>query len=120
VVWLCPILPSINDTAENIRGILDYCVEAGVYGILCFGMGMTLREGDREYFYKKLDEHFPGLRANYEKKYGLSYSITCDNNRELMALLRKTCAQHGIVCDTNKVFEFLYSLDEKGMQPELF
>jgi len=49
VVWLDPILPFINDTEENLRGILEYCVRAKVYGIICFGMGMTLREGNREY-----------------------------------------------------------------------
>ncbi len=47
VVWLCPVLPFINDTVENLRGILDYCFTADVRGILAFGMGMTLREGDR-------------------------------------------------------------------------
>ena len=52
VVWLCPILPFINDTEENLRGVLDYCVRAGVYGSICFGMGLTLREGNREYFYR--------------------------------------------------------------------
>lgn len=63
VVWLCPILPFINDTEENIRGILDYCVRAKVKGIINFDMGVTLRDGNRAYFYKKLDEHFPGERA---------------------------------------------------------
>ena len=46
VVWLF-----INDTEEHIRGLLKYCIEAQVYGIVCFGMSMTLREGNREYFY---------------------------------------------------------------------
>lgn len=50
IVWLSPILPFINDTEENLRGILDYCIRAGVKGIICFGMGVTLRDGDREYF----------------------------------------------------------------------
>ena len=122
VVWLCPILPFINDTMENLRGILDYCVEAGVHGILCFGMGVTLREGDREYFYQKLDEHFPGLRGQYEKTYGNSYSITCRNNNELMAYFLKTCTENNILCDNEKVFEFMYTLDEKDIsgQGELF
>jgi len=131
VVWLCPILPFINDTIENLRGILDYCIEAKVYGILCFGMGMTLREGDREYYYKKLDEHFPGLKSRYEKKYGFSYAVTCDNNNELMALFQKTCAENNIVCDTDELFKFLFSFDpesgdglagtlRKDWQPELF
>jgi DNA repair photolyase len=65
VVWLCPILPFINDTEENLRGLLNYCIEAKVYGIICFGIGMTLREGDREYFYENLDRHFPGLKEKY-------------------------------------------------------
>ena len=62
VVWLCPILPFINDTEENLVGILNYCAEAKVYGIVNFGMGMTLREGNREYFYRRLDRLFPGLK----------------------------------------------------------
>jgi len=122
VVWLCPILPFINDTMENIRGILDYCIEAGVYGILCFGMGMTLREGDREYFYKMLDIHFPGLRAQYEKIYGNSYAVTSRNNRELMTYFLKTCAENNIVCDNDKLFEYMSTLDEKTVtgQMDLF
>ena len=120
VVWLCPILPFINDTEENIRGILGYCVEAEVRGILCFGMGMTLREGDREYYYKMLDKHFPGTREKYERKYGNSYSITCDNNSRLMAIFRETCEKNKILYDTDEVFEFMRRFDEKEEQPELF
>ena len=128
IVWLCPILPFINDTMENLRGILDYCVEAGVYGILCFGIGMTLREGNREYFYEKLDTHFPGLRTQYEKNYGNNYIITSRNNRELMAYFHETCTKHNIIYGNEKLFEFMSTLDEKtgnsrrskGEQPELF
>jgi len=122
VVWLCPILPFINDTPENIRGILDYCIEAKVYGILCFGMGMTLREGNREYFYEKLDEHFPGLRIQYQKKYGLSYQITSDNNRKLMELFHKACREYNIISNTGELFEYMstFSGKEENGQAELF
>ena len=122
VVWLDPLLPFINDTEENLKGILDYCIEAGVYGIVCFGMGMTLREGSREYFYKNLDRHFPGLRSRYEKKYGNSYIITSDNNRELLSLFQKTCKENKILFNMDKVFEYIYSFEEKqeAVQPELF
>jgi DNA repair photolyase len=113
VVWLCPLLPFINDTPENLRGILGYCIEAEVYGILCFGMGMTLREGDREYFYKMLDIHFPGLRGKYEKKYGNSYIITSDNTRELTAIFLETCRKANIVCDNDKIFGYMSTLEEK-------
>ena len=111
VVWLCPILPFINDTEENLRGILGYCVEAKVRGILCFGMGMTLREGDREYYYQKLDEHFPGLTEKYRKRYGNSYEITCANNQKLMAIFRETCGAHNIAGNMDEVFNYLRTLD---------
>lgn len=67
VVWLTPILPFINDTKENIEGILNYCVEAGVKGIICFNMGLTLRDGDREYFYQALDKSFPEMKKSILK-----------------------------------------------------
>lgn len=116
VVWLDPILPFINDTEENLRGILDYCVRANVYGIICFGIGMTLREGNREYFYSKLDRHFPGLREKYHRKYGYSYEVTSDNNGKLMEIFYDECRKHGIVCDNNEIFRYLHTYEVK--QPE--
>lgn len=117
VVWLSPILPFINDTKENIAGILDYCVQAGVYGIICFGMGVTLREGDREYYYAALDKHFPGVKERYQRRYGYAYEVPSDNSRELMQLLRTTCREHGIVHDLDKVFAYLYEFPEnKGYE----
>lgn len=113
VVWLCPILPYINDTKENISGILDYCVDAKVKGIICFGMGLTLREGNREYFYKKLDEHFPGLRQRYIKEFGNSYSISSSKNNELMSLFYKQCAKNNIMFNTQKIFEYLNTFESK-------
>ena len=80
IVWMSPILPFINDTMENAQGLLDYCIEAKVKGIICFDMGVTLREGDREYFYKKLDIHFPGMKERYIRNYGNAYELPSPNN----------------------------------------
>jgi DNA repair photolyase len=121
IVWLCPFLPFINDTEENIRGLMDYCTKAGVYGILCWGIGMTLREGDREYYYSKLDEHFPGLKEIYKKKYGYNYSISSDNNDKLMKIIYDKCSQNNILFNNDKVFKYMRTFEEKvKMQPELF
>lgn len=119
VVWLSPILPFINDTKENIEGILDYCIEAKVYGIIHFGMGVTLREGDREYFYAALDKHFPGLKDKYHKKYGYAYELPSDNERELLELLRKKCKENGIVYNVEKCFQYLHEFPEKYEQLSL-
>ena len=95
-------------------------IEAKVRGIICFGMGVTLREGDREYFYAALDKHFPGLRYKFHKKYGYAYEIGSDNQRELMGLFKTKCKENGIMCDVNKCFEYLNEFPEKYKQIKLF
>ena len=117
VVWLSPILPYINDTRENIEGILEYCKDAGVYGIICFGMGLTLRQGDREYYYAALDKHFPGLHEKYQHKYGYAYEIPSDNSEELMRYFRTFCSKHHIVNNPDQVFAYLHEFPEnKGYE----
>jgi DNA repair photolyase len=119
LVWLSPILPFINDTKENLLGILDYCVNAKVYGILCFGIGLTLREGDREYFYKNLDKHFPGMKEKYQKKYGNNYIITSENDKELMELFNKTCDKNNIVHNVDELFAYMHTFEEKCKERQL-
>lgn len=119
VVWLGPILPFINDNEENLRGILNYCIEAKVYGILCFGMGMTLREGNREYFYQRLDRYFPGLKEKYRNKYGYSYEIGSDKEKELMSIFRNECQKHGIECRTNEIFRYLNLFGDSPQSEQL-
>lgn len=120
VVWLDPILPFINDTEENIMGILNYCIEAKVYGIICFNMGLTLREGNREYFYQKLDEYFPGLKKLYQQKYGDRYEINSPNNARLMKLFYDVCLKNHIESDYNKIFHYLHEFPLKKEQLSLF
>lgn len=117
VVWLSPILPFINDTRENIEGVLRYCREAGVYGIICFGMGMTLRKGDREYFYAALDEHFPGMHEKYHRRFGYDYEIPSERSAELMKYFRSFCKEHHIVSNAEQVFAYLREFPEnKGYE----
>lgn len=120
VVWLSPLLPFINDTRENIQGILDYCVEAGVHGIICFGMGMTLREGNREYFYRALDHHFPGMRRRYIEKFGNAYEVQSEHDRELMHFLEAECKKHNIMFGVQNCFEYLHEFPDKYEQMSLF
>ena len=114
VVWLCPILPFINDTPENLLGILNGCREAGVKGILCFGMGMTLREGNREYYYEALDRHFPGLKEKYISTYGNAYVIDSPNSSGLFRIFRSFCRENGIMCDTKEIFAYLNEFPEES------
>ena len=110
IVWLCPILPFLNDTEENLRALLAACAEAGVYGIITFGFGVTLREGGREYFYRALDARFPGLKDEYVRRYGNAYVCESPNSARLTEILRRDCARYGIRCDTDGLFAYLREL----------
>ncbi len=113
VVWISPILPFINDTKENMRGILDYCFDAGVKGIVYFGSGVTLREGDREYFYKKLDESFPGLKHEYMKKYAYSYECISPLARKLDEMVHNECDKYKIKYRPDEVFSYIKEYESK-------
>ena len=119
VVWLTPILPFINDTEENIREILEYCVEAGVKGIICFGMGVTLRDGDREYFYKALDKHFPGIKNKYIRTYGNAYDIPSPNNEKLLEIFKEVCVKNGMIYQIKECFQYLHEFPQKYEQMSL-
>ena len=119
VVWLTPILPFINDSLDNLKGILKYCIEAQVKGIICFGMGVTLREGDREYFYENLDKSFPGLKDKYIQNYGNAYNCVSPNEKELMKYFHDICQTYGIMDNPNDVFKYLQTFEDKK-QMKLF
>ena len=119
VVWMSPLLPFINDTEENVRGILDYCIKAEVKGVICFGIGMTLREGNREYFYKQLDRLFPGLKEKYMQWYGDRYEIVSPDSGRLMELFHGICEEHGIFHDNEEIFGYLNEFEEKGVGEQL-
>jgi len=120
VVWLCPILPYINDTEENLTGILNYCADAGVCGIIHFGFGLTLRDGCREYFYSKLDRHFPGMKQKYIRQYGSSYEIVSPYSGRLEKIFYSFCKSHSIETDVEKIFKYLNYLPEKYEQLSMF
>ena len=119
VVWLSPILPFINDTEENIRGIIKYCSEAKVYGVICFGMGLTLREGNREYFYEQLDQLFPRMKEKYIQTYGEQYQVNSPHNEALMKLFHQLCEDNGIIHGNSEIFQYLNKFEEKNEMIQL-
>ena len=120
VVWLTPILPFINDTEDNIKAILAECIRVGVKGIICFDMGLTLREGDREYYYAALDKSFPGMKKRYIQRYANAYALRSPRAKELMDLFWNTCRQHGLLCTPEDCFAYLNDFPEPFEQTSLF
>ena len=120
VVWLTAILPFINDTEDNIKAILAECIRVGVKGIICFDMGLTLREGDREYYYAALDKSFPGMKKRYIQRYANAYALPSPRAKELMGLFWNTCRQHGLLCTPEDCFAYLNDFPEPFEQTSLF
>ena len=120
VVWITPILPFINDTEDNITSILEECVRVGVKGIIDFGMGLTLREGDREYYYAALDRHFPGLKDQYIKRYGYAYELPSPNAEKLAEIFQRICKANGILSNPEECFRYINDLPEKYPQMNIF
>ena len=120
IVWLTPILPFINDTEENITAILNECARVGVKGIIDFGMGLTLREGDREYYYAALDKHFPGLKEKYIREFGNAYEIPSPNSKKLYKIFNDICRKNGMMSTPDECFGFMREFPEKYKQMSLF
>lgn len=120
VVWLCPILPYINDTRANLQALLDACAQVGIRGIICFGMGVTMREGNREYFYQQLDRLFPGMRAQYIRKFALQYELSSDRADMLMQLFINQCQRYGIEHRVDANFAYLREFTPRATQTTLF
>ena len=120
VVWLTPVLPFINDTEENITSLLNECVRTGVKGVIDFGMGLTLRDGDREYYYAALDKHFPGMKARYIQKYGNAYELPSPKAKELTAVFKRICKNNNILSTPEDCFRFMRELPEKQTQMSIF
>ena len=119
VVWFSPFLPYINDNFENLCGLLDYCIGTKVKGILNFGIGLTLRDGNREYFYKKLDEHFSGLKNRYISEFGNRYEISSPKNNELMSYFYSVCNKNKIMCNVNGIFSYLHEFPKRDLEQGL-
>lgn len=120
IVWITPILPFINDTKENVEAILKECVRLKVKGIIDFGMGLTLREGDREYYYAALDKHFPGMKERYIRTYGNAYEIPSPNQKQLIGSFKKICSENGIMYTPEDCFRYMHEFPRQYEQISIF
>jgi DNA repair photolyase len=94
-VTLMPLLPFINEDPEDVREIVKRASDAGVKYIYP-SFGMTLRDRQRDYFYEKLDELFPGLSYEYRKSFKNTYGVGIRNYRKVKQAFLEECQAHGI------------------------
>ena len=89
-------------------------------GIIDFGMGLTLRDGDREYYYAALDRWFPGLKEKYIRRYGNAYEVPSPHSRELLALMHRLCDENSMMSDPEDCFRYMHELPDPYQQVSLF
>ena len=117
-VLMMPILPFINDTEENIIGIVKCAAEAGAKFIYP-SMGMTLRSGNREYYYGKLDEFFPGVKEKYIKHYGTRYQCISPKSKTLWRSFKDECGRYGVLSDMQSIIHH-YKSAYRSRQMDMF
>jgi len=94
-IVMMPILPFIEDNAENITNIVTKGHEYSTAYILP-SFGMTMRDRQRVYYYRKLDQHFPGIKKKYIKKFGENYSCSVNNYHHLKKKFDELCNKYDI------------------------
>lgn len=117
-VLLMPVLPFIEDTSDNIINIIRLASEAGARFIFA-AFGVTLRQNQREWYYSKLDEHFPGLRYKYAKQFGNAYECRSPRARELWHMFKEECDRFGILYNMQDIID-AYRRPHSSTQLSLF
>lgn len=117
-ILLTPTLPFITDSDSEIREIVDRAHEAGAKFIYCM-YGMTMRAGQREYFYDRLEKIYPGLPARYQELYGLNYICESPRKHECRRLLEERCSRLGILTDMEAII-MAYKRPDEFIQTTLF
>ncbi|MBN1284592.1 MAG: radical SAM protein [Anaerolineae bacterium] len=113
-VTLMPVLPFIEDSAENITAIVKSAAAHGASYIIP-AFGVTLRDRQRAYYYDRLDKLFPGLRQEYEARFGEQYHCPANDADALRDLLDARCREHGLVTEVSH-----YAPESAARQLSLF
>lgn len=95
-ILLMPVLPFLEDTDDNIRAIVEQAAQAGARFIYP-AFGVTLRDNQRDWYYTRLDERFPGMKERYVRQYGSRYSCTSPRAKKLWELFAQLCGRYGLL-----------------------
>lgn len=103
-ILLMPVLPFLEDNEENISSIIKLAHENGAKFIYP-AFGVTLRQNQREWFYSKLDEHFPSIKRKYIMQYGNAYECHSPKAKELWRLFQGECDRLGISYKMDEIIQ---------------
>lgn len=114
-----PVLPFITDTEENVVEMVKLAHLHGAKFIHCY-FGVTLRDRQRDYYFQKLDEHFPGLKEKYIKHYGMKYSCRSQNYKRLQYIFQRECKKYGLLYNMKDIIQAYKTHQQRIEQLTLF
>ena len=97
-----PVLPYVEDSAENVLSVVDSAARAGARFVYA-AFGVTMRDGQRDYFLGGLDRAFPGMGERYRKKYGSRYYCSSPKAKELWELFSARCRELGLLYEMRHI-----------------
>lgn len=95
-ILLMPVLPFLEDNEENIKDIVRLAHENGAKFIYP-AFGMTLRQNQRDWYFKKLDQNFPGIKQKYIEEFKNAYECRSPKAKLLWHLFKTECDGLGIL-----------------------
>ena len=111
-IMMNPVLPYISDKEEDIKNLVRLAHQSGAKFIHTY-MGMTLRENQRDYYFSKLDRHFPSVKDKYKKYYGNRYNCTPPNYQKLYKTFTEECQKYGILYQMSDITRLFQLVNEK-------
>ncbi len=112
-VMLMPVLPYLEDNPEGVAEVVHRAAECGARHVVP-GWGVTLRDRQREHFYRELDARFPGVRARYERSFGQRYHAAARNTPALEARFAELAARYGLL---RAVAPYVAAVEQPGLLP---
>lgn len=103
-ILLMPVLPFLEDSRENVLSVVDQAADAGAKFVYAY-MGVTMRDGQREYFLDGLERAFPegGLGEKYRGRFGNRYNCASPSSKELWAVFSQRCWELGLLYEMKHI-----------------
>jgi DNA repair photolyase len=95
-VLMMPLLPFIEDNTQNILDVVRMGADSGARFIFP-AFGVTLRQNQRDWFFKKLDESFAGIKQKYVSQFGNEYACNSSRAKELYGTFKEACNSAGVL-----------------------
>ena len=103
-VLLTPVLPFLEDGDEEVLAVVEAAAQTGARFIYP-AFGVTMRQGQREYFLDGLESAFPnqGLKERYLRQYGDRYQCASPRAQALWKVFTQACRERGILYDMKSI-----------------